>query len=448
MRKISNVVLCLTAVAGIWWGGPLLLQTWTARQQINEACGGLVPAVPVLALSPAGGTISHRQSDSGTIQLEADLPQHCELFSTEAGEKHGTSSGERWFFTGAVGALPSKTPVTPEDSQDRLLDPYGDPTYPPEPLGGGIVGTVSDSGVTVELPCSDGRANGKPVKKLWARASLTEPGRPFSEKGQLFSSDRNALADIAVRTLNNLAEHAGCTDRLPDAPTDIPALTAGPEGAAHANGTCEWYRKKDFAGDEKLPDQVLESRTDNRLWDERCGLVLGEERAHRLWESVAADRRHSTVHPPSSIGEWYVSLHTYAGEGAENVQLDSIGYDEPPRRAGARHGGPRGRIDVVGFFRLRGKAPDPYDDRLLRLRQGDTARTGGEALPCVRYGCREPPQLHGHAIPRLLGLPHRLAPHRHDRSTLGARVENVAVRAGHDGRGLLVSVPAAISRVH
>ncbi|MFE9335856.1 hypothetical protein [Streptomyces sp. NPDC007063] len=330
VRKISNVVLCLTAVAGIWWGGPLLLQTWTARQQIDEGCGGLVPAVPVLALSPAGGTISHRQSDSGTIQLDADLPQQCELFSTEAGEKHDTSSGQRWFFTGAVGALPSKTPVTPEDSQDRLLDPYGDPTYPPEPLGGGIVGTVSVSGVTVELPCSDGRANGKPVEKLWARASLTEPGRPFSEKGQLFSSDRNALADIAVRTLNNLAEHAGCTDRLPDAPTDIPALTAGPEGAAHANGTCEWYRKKDFAGDEQLPDQVLESRTDNRLWDERCGLVLGEERAHRLWESVAADRRHSTVHPPSSIGEWYVSLHTYAGEGAENVQLDSIGYDEPP----------------------------------------------------------------------------------------------------------------------
>ncbi|MEU7315323.1 hypothetical protein [Streptomyces sp. NPDC007083] len=104
MRKISNVVLCLTAVAGIWWGGPLLLQTWTARQQIDEGCGGLVPAVPVLALSPAGGTISHRQSDSGTIQLDADLPQQCELFSTEAGEKHDTSSGRRWFFTGAVGA--------------------------------------------------------------------------------------------------------------------------------------------------------------------------------------------------------------------------------------------------------------------------------------------------------------------------------------------------------
>ncbi|MER7199334.1 hypothetical protein [Streptomyces sp. CB01635] len=134
VRKSVNVLLCLVAVAGIGWSGREIWQVWQGRHQIDEACAGIVPPGRVLALSPAGGTLSHRQADEGTIELDAGLPQDCEIFSTEAGEKHGTSSGERWFFTGTVGALPEQSVVT-DDPLEELVDFNGDPTYPVQPLG-------------------------------------------------------------------------------------------------------------------------------------------------------------------------------------------------------------------------------------------------------------------------------------------------------------------------
>ncbi|WP_229859804.1 hypothetical protein [Streptomyces poonensis] len=315
----------------------MLWQTWHARQQINEACAGLVPAGRVLTLCPAGGAISHRVADEGTIELDVGLPQDCEIFSAEAGEKHGTSSGERWFFTGTVGVLPDDEPWMPEDSLNNLIAPYSeDPTYPTEPLGGGIAGTVTATGVTVRLPCADGTWQGKSITELWARASLMDPGPAFSENGQLTSHDRNALAQTAVGTANNFAERLGCADRLPDPPEDIPALAEGPVPAARADGTCAWYRKADFEHDEQLPDQVLESRTDDTLWDERCGLVLSEPRANALWQSDAAE--HDNIDRPSRPGDWFVSLHTYSGEAAKNVYLKSDDDDFPvaarPNQAG------------------------------------------------------------------------------------------------------------------
>ncbi|MCL8014509.1 hypothetical protein [Streptomyces sp. AS02] len=318
VRKFVNVVLCLTAVAGTVWSGTQIWQVLNGRHQINEACADLVPAGRVLALSPAGGTISHRVADEGTIDLDAALPQDCEIFSTEAGEEYGTDSGERWFFTAAVGTLPDDEPVIPEDPVDSLLDEWGDHTYPGQPLGGGIAGVVTDTGVTVELPCPEGEADG-PVKTLWSRASLVDPGPPFTENGQLTAHDRNTLAQIAVTTANNLAGRLGCADRLPDPPQDIPALTEGPLPASRADGTCAWYRKAGFARQPRLADQVLESRPDDKLWDETCGLVLSDGREAEVAYSDAA--RRADVDRPSRPGAWFVSLHTYSGEDAKNVQL-------------------------------------------------------------------------------------------------------------------------------
>ncbi|MET8248325.1 hypothetical protein ABZV31_30345 [Streptomyces sp. NPDC005202] len=394
MRKSVNVLLCLTAVVGIGWSGRVLWQVWDARRQIDEACAGLVPAGRVLALSPAGGTISHRVADEGTIELDAGLPQDCEIFSTEAGEKYGTGSSERWFFTGAVGVLPGDRPVTPEDPMDDLVDPFGNPTFPDEPLGGGLAGVVTDSGVTVELPCAEGRVNGDPVKALWARASLQDPGPPFTEHGQLSAHDRNTLAETAVLTANNLARHRGTPvrrgqgERRPGQGAVGKGLAAGsrtplhraraaqrarPEharrdrrahrqqprraaglrrpsarpagrhprpdtgpdtGRPRGRHTCAWYRKAGFARQEQLADQVLEGRPDDKLWDERRALVLSNARANSIWWSHAD--RHTSVTSPSRPSQWYVSLHTYSGEDAKNVRLKraSTNPRSPRNRAG------------------------------------------------------------------------------------------------------------------
>ncbi|MFJ8189646.1 hypothetical protein ACIQ8D_07650 [Streptomyces sp. NPDC096094] len=65
MRRSVNVLLCLAAVVAIGWSGREIWQVWDARRQIDEACAGLVPAGRVLALSPAGGRITHREADEG-----------------------------------------------------------------------------------------------------------------------------------------------------------------------------------------------------------------------------------------------------------------------------------------------------------------------------------------------------------------------------------------------
>ncbi|MFD8571166.1 hypothetical protein [Streptomyces sp. NPDC059639] len=322
-RKFVNVLFCLVAVVGIGWSGKEIWQVLSARHQIDEACAGLVPAGRVLALSPAGGTVTHRVADEGTVQLDSLISgEDCEIFSTEAGEKSGTSSGERWFFTGAMGSVVRESPYTPEDPWDDLLDaggPYTSHVYPDQPLGGGIAGTVSDTGVTVQLPCSKGWLNGEPVGSLWASAGLMEPDSPFADEGQLTDHDRAVLADTAVITANRLAERAGCADRLPDAPDDIPALTEGPTPAAEADGTCAWYRSSGLAEGGESADQILESRTDARAWDERCALVFSAQRANTMWK-VRGDGLDS-VYSPDRPGKYFVSFHTYSGDAARNVQL-------------------------------------------------------------------------------------------------------------------------------
>ncbi|MEU6844154.1 hypothetical protein ABZ930_20000 [Streptomyces sp. NPDC046716] len=347
VRKFVNVLFCLVAVFGIGWGGKEIWQVLSARHQIDEACGGLVPAGRVLALSPAGGTVTHRVADEGTVQLGGLLSgEDCEIFSTEAGEKTGTSSGERWFFTGAMGSVAQQEPYTPEDPWDDLLDPGGPYTshvYPDQPLGGGIAGTVSDTGVTVQLPCADGRLSGRPAGTLWASAGLTESDSPFTEQGQLTGHDRTVMADIAVTTANRLAERAGCADRLPDAPDDVPALTEGPTPAAEASGTCAWFRGSGLVKGSGAPDQTLQSRTDSRAWDERCVLVLSAQRANAVWEAEGDGL--DSVYSPDRPGKYFASFHTYSGAAAGNVQLPGsaasrAAVDAEPGEAGRVTGEP------------------------------------------------------------------------------------------------------------
>ncbi|MCF2437368.1 hypothetical protein LV779_38720 [Streptomyces thinghirensis] len=293
MRKSVNVLLCLAALVAIGRSGREIWQVWDGRRQIDAACAGLVPAGRVLALSPAGGRITHREADEGVIEIDRGLgagsAQDCEIFSTEAGEKDGEETGGRWFFTGAVGVLPANRPLIADGPLEDLVDSFGGPTHPDQPLGGDIAGWVTESDVVVQLPCAEGRVNGREVTALWARASLQNPGRRFTVGGQLSADDRDILAETAVITANNLAGRLGCTDRLPDPPDNVPALPEGPVPAARAEGTCAWYGKTGLARRSGFPDQVVESRTDDRLWDQRCGLVLSEAgRAPSTWPRGAS----------------------------------------------------------------------------------------------------------------------------------------------------------------
>ncbi|MFF6780849.1 hypothetical protein [Streptomyces sp. NPDC012510] len=343
IRKSVNVLLCLAAVVGIGWSGKEIWQVWNNRRQIEAGCAGLVPAGRVLALSPAGGGIRHRVGDEGTIELDAGLPQDCELFSTEAGEKLGTRTGERWFFTAAVGVHPDESPTVPEGPWGFLLDPLGKPDHPAEPLGGGITGTVTDSGVIVELPCAGGKAGDRPVKSLWARASLMDLRSAFRDNGQLTDHDRNVLAETAVLTANNLADRLGCADRLPDPPEDVPALTRGPLPVSRANGTCAWYREAGFARQDGLADQVFESRRKGETWDESCALVLSRGEANGLYRAHRDEKKYGYIVEPQNPGQWFVSFHTYSGELAKNVQLKDIHSDETPTVAAPGEAGRDGQ---------------------------------------------------------------------------------------------------------
>ncbi|MFF2508946.1 hypothetical protein ACFVTY_37120 [Streptomyces sp. NPDC058067] len=394
VRKTGNVLLCLVAVVGIVWGGKEIWQVLSNRHQINEACAGLVPAGRVLALSPAGGEVTHRVSDEGTIQLD-DLAsgEDCEIFSTEAGEKQGTSSGERWFFTGAMGAVAQGAAYTPEDPWDDLLDPlgpYSAHVYPEQPLGGGIAGTVSDTGVTVHLPCAEGRLGGRPVGTLWAWAGLTESDSPFTEQGQLTDHDRDVLADTAVITANRLADRAGCADRLPDAPDDVPALTEGPTSAAKADGTCAWYRSSGLAQRGKYGDQVLQSRSDPRAWDEGCALILSPQRANAVWEAQGDGL--DSVYSPDRPGKYFASFHTYSGDAARNVRLrrssaSDAPVDAEPGKAGRDTEEPvwwassvcagQPRIHTMTMSSAYGRVAAPEYERIFRIYVDDQARRHG-----------------------------------------------------------------------
>lgn len=119
---------------------------------------------------------------------------------------------------------------------------------------------------------------------------------------------------------------------------DIPALVEGPTPASKADGTCAWYRKTGLASRSLFADQVLESRTDARVWDERCALVLSEGRAADLHLDHVDEM--DGIDKPDRPGQYFASFHTYSGESAKNIRLPDPAGDETP---GAAEPGKAGR---------------------------------------------------------------------------------------------------------
>ncbi|PJE96914.1 hypothetical protein CUT44_15270 [Streptomyces carminius] len=323
-------LMCGTAVLAIGLSGWTLWEVWDRRHTVDEACAGLVPAGEVLALSGSGGEITAAE------EIEPDKPfaQACVLRSAEAAEALG-GSGTRQFFIARLATEP--TGWTSEPVDDSFQDPL-DPSNPwirvplvHQPVGGGITGEVTENGVAVRLPCPGVEHQGEEITAIRAAATLDLVAyREFGQDGQLRQADRDRLADIAVAAADNLAAELGCPDRLPEPPDGIPALNTEPVDPDEAAGTCAWYGAAGLhTGPANssgwLPDQVLESRAGELVWQERCLLtVSGEARGatHLRHRDDPAYRRYREA--DEGRGLWWLSAESFFGDAAEQVATDPV----------------------------------------------------------------------------------------------------------------------------
>lgn len=338
-RRVFNRLMCTVAVLAIGLSGWTLWEWWGRRHTVDEACGGLVPAGEVLALSGSGGEITPARNVSDGIRLDdAPLPQDCVLRSEETARKRRVGGGG-FFFSARIATEPTGWTSEPvDDGFEDALDPGNPYVGIPrvhQPIGGGVPGHVTDTGVFVRLPCPGVEHRGRRITAVRASAELDAAVRPeFSEDGQLTQGDRDRLAGIAVVTANNLAGELGCPDRLPEPPNGIPALNTEPVAPDEAEGTCAWYGRARL--DEKpanasgwLPDRVLEARTGDRVWEERCLLSVTGEARGAVYRRYADDPAYRRFRENSSMDDrtWWISAESFFGDAAERVSTDPVDDD-------------------------------------------------------------------------------------------------------------------------
>ncbi|MDG9702431.1 hypothetical protein [Streptomyces sp. DH37] len=351
-RTAFNRLMCAVAVLAIGFSGWTLWEWWDRRHTVDEACGGLVPVGEVLALSGSGGEITPARNLADGIRLDdgAPLPQSCVLRSEQTGRLRGLGEPGA-FFSAQVATEPTGWTYEPVDDgfEDALdpTNPYVDVPRVHQPVGGGVPGHVTDRGVSVRLPCPGVEHGGEGITAVRASAALEAAGRPeFSDGGQLTQEDRDRLARIAVSTANGLAAELGCPDRLPEPPDGIPALNTEPVAPREAEGTCAWYARA-VAGDSSgwLPDRVLEARTGDRMWEERCLLAVSPRARGEAYERYADDPAYRRFGRSSSMDDktWWMSAESFFGDAAERVSTDPVGDD---RTAVAGRGGydPDGKV--------------------------------------------------------------------------------------------------------
>ncbi len=304
---------------------------WDRRHTIDEACGGLVPAGAVLDLSPSGGSIAGGRHDEDTIDLAEDFPQRCDLYSSESAESAEADAERLRFFTAQV-SVERAGAARPATWRIDASDPFARYTgdgYADQPTGGGINGTVTDSGALVRLPCTGGSGRGEDVETIVATAVQQNTRREFAaEDGQMTQADRDTIVRIAVETANNLAGRLGCAERLPDPPDHVPGVQTSPVAAERADGTCAWYVRADFppAAREWLPDQAHESRTDDEVWNERCLLRVSPEAARKPLSRHRDDPALKDFYRSQDGDDvWWARTESFFGEPARHVELDDAG---------------------------------------------------------------------------------------------------------------------------
>ncbi|NBE53923.1 hypothetical protein [Streptomyces boluensis] len=340
-RNAFNRLLVLFAVAAIGFGGYEIWTVWDNRRTIDEACAGLVPAGQVMSLEHGGGRI---EANSEHIDATAHRGV-CRIYSTEAGEAWDGESGIRLFFEASVALEPEAEAEDVDHTYDPLLDENFHP-YLDGPVGSGIPGRVTDSGVGVKLACrADGEPNEDGVRNVVARAVSSGDGHtPLTTGRQMSQRTRDQLARIAVATANRLGEELGCTQRLPEPSDRVPPVQGKLIKAGAAEGTCDWYARWNRGRHAPaMPDQVMETAVDPDVWQEKCGLALGGGRAHALWErwekyepdeSGDGDSgdsgdagRDDDLDAPTERAEMWASTQSWFGESAQHVRFDTADLD-------------------------------------------------------------------------------------------------------------------------
>ncbi|MDJ1136309.1 hypothetical protein [Streptomyces iconiensis] len=324
LRKAANIGMCLVAVASIGWCGYDVWSNLAARHAIDSACDGLVPAGKVIRLPDSGGRVEAHQE--GIEKFAGG----CRVFSTEAGDSYGLNRGEgpRSFFEAYVALEPNPGKTETDDMQ--LVASAEHPSVN-TPLGHGIPGMVSDSGVTVKLACGGGvRHDGRPVKNVVATTASTNDGHtPFATGSRMPQRTRDLLIATAVDMANRLSERLGCEGRLPEAPTGVDPAPARLKKAEAADETCAWYRKPGPGRSSAwLPDRVLETDTDPDVWTERCGLVVSGSAAKKALREVpdsgpASDPGFDVDlgDAPEDEGDWWASAQSWFGASAAQVHM-------------------------------------------------------------------------------------------------------------------------------
>lgn len=338
LRTLTVWVAVGAILLSLW----ALWDFWDRRHTIDEACAGLVPPEAVLDLSSAGGGIRGETHEDGTIDLADELPQRCLLYSDEAAEAMGTDADYVRFFSAQVLLEPDDLTWEVDSSFSPFRESVSD-TYPDQPIGGGIDGTVTDSGALVRLPCPGGSHRGEEVETIIATAvQESTEGEFLTKDGQMTAADRDLVVRIAVQTVNNLADRLGCEERLPTPPAHVPAVQTQPTPAERADGSCEWYadhlRK---AGDRDwLPDQAYESRTGEAVWNEQCLLRVSAEARRRSFREHRGEPALKDFYDSRYRDDvWWARTESFFGEPARKVVIDEVGDSVRAQPGTAGHAG-------------------------------------------------------------------------------------------------------------
>ncbi|MFD3616008.1 hypothetical protein ACFWWT_12345 [Streptomyces sp. NPDC058676] len=318
VRKCVNVLLCLVAVAGAGWSGPVLWDEWRTYRAVGAGCADLVPVGEVRGMDHASTVLRNRAS----LDLDA-LPSDCLIQNAgEDGDAYGAL-----LFQARVDAGPgSGRDVIVSEPGSELAERFARADVP---IGDGASGLAGPSEATVRLNCSDGTYRGRAVERIEVTASAAYTGTPPYYPKPATSGDRDRMASVAVTAANRLADRLGCSDRLPEPSADLPPV---PEftAAGRADGTCAWYARTEWFPDEQLwlPDEAMGAPADAHAWRERCALRLSTDRARTLFDAAYAGTE-GVDEGDAPTGDrdeaWWADVQTFYDQDTPDVFVGDTG---------------------------------------------------------------------------------------------------------------------------
>ncbi|GAA3819104.1 hypothetical protein ACFS5L_43775 [Streptomyces phyllanthi] len=361
MRKSVNVLLCLTAVAGIGWSGPVLWDEWRTYRAVGAGCADLVPVREVRGMDHADPVLRNRRS----LDRE-DLPSACLIQNAgDDGDAYGA-----WLFEAMVDAGPGS-------GRDTIVSrPEGEL---PErfarmevPVGAEVSGLAGPSETTVRLDCPDGTYRGKPAQRIEVTAGAAYTGMSSYHPEPATPGDRERMAAIAVAAAGNLAERLGCASRLPTPPAELPPVPE-PTAAGKADGTCAWYGRLESPSREQLwmPDEAMGAPADPHVFRERCALLLTTDSARTLFDTAYAGTEGvSDDEAPSGDPSeaWWADVQTFYDQDSPSVYVGSTGSSKATDSPLAP--GTAGRHKDSGLWWATSVCADEPAVHVLRLHYG------------------------------------------------------------------------------